>query len=151
MAKKKTQQTEKNTGSASKKKSIPTKGGKAAAKNTKASPKSPKVRTEYDSRIPMTTVTAIVSLILFGLFLVICIKPEGFLLKAINDLLTGLIGKAGFYFSVPALLYLFFINKLQRNLSNVSSVMFNLISRNVILLSNHTNFFQLDTAGDFNV
>lgn len=104
MAKKKTQQTEKNTGSASKKKSTPTKGGKAAAKNTKAAPKSPKVRTEYDSRIPMTTVTAIVSLILFGLFLVICIKPEGFLLKAINDLLTGLIGKAGFYFSVPALL-----------------------------------------------
>ena len=114
MAKKKTQQTEKNTGSASKRKSTPAKGGKAAAKNTKAAPKSPKVRTEYDSRIPMTTVTAIVSLILFGLFLVICIKPEGFLLKAINDLLTGLIGKAGFYFSVPALLYLFFINTFGR-------------------------------------
>ena len=119
MAKKKTKQTEKNTGSASKKKTTPAKGGKAPAKNTKAASKSPKVRTEYDSRIPVTTVTAIVSLILFGLFLVICIKPEGFLLKAINDLLTGLIGKAGFYFSVPALLYLFFINAFGRKTSVV--------------------------------
>ena len=99
MAKKKTQQPGKKASAASsKKKAANSKAGKE--KNTKA--KSPKVRTEYDNRIPVTTVTAIVSFILFVLFLVICINPEGLLLRAINDLLTGLIGKAGFYFSVPA-------------------------------------------------
>lgn len=111
MAKKKTKQTQKAVDSTAKKKSA-AKGSKAAAKNTKA--KSPKVRTEYDNRIPMTTVTAIVSFILFVLFLVICINPEGLILRVINDLLTGLIGKAGFYFSVPALLYLFIINTFGR-------------------------------------
>lgn len=111
MAKKKTKQTQKAVDSTAKKKSA-SKGSKAAAKNTKA--KSPKVRTEYDNRIPMTTVTAIVSFILFVLFLVICINPDGLILRVINDLLTGLIGKAGFYFSVPALLYLFIINTFGR-------------------------------------
>lgn len=111
MAKKKTKQTQKTVDSTAKKKSA-AKGSKGAAKNTKSN--SPKVRTEYDNRIPMTTVTAIVSFILFALFLVICINPEGLILRAINDLLTGLIGKAGFYFSVPALLYLFIINTFGR-------------------------------------
>ena len=111
MAKKKTQQPGKKASTASsKKKTANSKAGKD--KNTKA--KSPKVRTEYDNRIPATTVTAIVSFILFVLFLVICINPEGLLLRAINDLLTGLIGKAGFYLSVPALLYLFIINTFGR-------------------------------------
>lgn len=111
MAKKKTKQTQKTLDSTAKKKSA-AKGSKGAAKNTKSN--SPKVRTEYDNRIPMTTVTAIVSFILFALFLVICINPEGLILRAINDLLTGLIGKAGFYFSVLALLYLFIINTFGR-------------------------------------
>ena len=111
MAKKKTKQTQKTVDSTAKKKSA-AKGSKGAAKNTKSN--SPKVRTEYDNRIPMTTVTAIVSFILFALFLVICINPEGLILRAINDLLTGLIGKAGFYFSIPALLYLFIINTFGR-------------------------------------
>ena len=105
MAKKKTSQQSKAASAASKK--------KATAKKTKApekKQKAPKVRTEYDERIPATTVTAIVSLILFVLFLVTCIKPDGLVLRAINNLLTGLIGKAAFYFSVPALLYLFIIN-----------------------------------------
>lgn len=115
MAKKKTTQTGKNTaGSTSKKKAASSKNSKAAEKSAKAASKNPKVRTEYDSRIPPTTVIAIVSFILFVLFLVICIKPDGLLLKAMNDLLTGLIGKAGFYFSVPALLYLFIINTFGR-------------------------------------
>ena len=97
MAKNKTKQTGKGAASsASKKKTAASKSGKAAAKNSKAASKSPKVKTEYDDRIPLTTVTAIVSFILFVLFLVICIKPDGLLLKALNNLLTGLIGKAGF-------------------------------------------------------
>ncbi len=109
MAKKKTKQTSKASAAASKKKTTP-------KKNTKSSKsgKNPKVKTEYENRIPATTVTAIVSLLLFVLFLVICINPEGVVLTMINNLLNGLIGKAGFYFSVPALLYLFIINTFGR-------------------------------------
>ena len=110
MAKKKTQQSGKKASEATKKKASNT---KATSKNTKAK-EAAKVRTEYDSRIPMSTIVAIVSFLLFVLFLVICINPEGLLLRAINNLLTGLIGKAGFYFSVPALLYLFIINTFGR-------------------------------------
>ena len=109
MAKKKTQPAGKKP-AATKKNTTAAKAGK----NSRAAAKAPKVKTEYDSRIPLSTVTAIVSLVLFVLFLVICINPEGLLLKAINNLLTGLIGKAGFYFSVPALLYLFFVNTFGR-------------------------------------
>ena len=115
MAKKKTKQTGKAAAkTTSNKKPAASKSSKAAEKTTKAGSKSPKVRTEYDNRIPLTTVTAIVSFILFVLFLVICINPDGLLLEAINNLLTGLIGKAGFYFSVPALLYLFIVNTFGR-------------------------------------
>ena len=107
MANKKTKQTGK---AAETKKKSSSKTTKAEKKSAKA----PKVRTEYDNRIPFSTVMAIVSFILFVLFLVICINPDGLLLRAINNLLTGLIGKAGFYFSVPALLYLFVINTFGR-------------------------------------
>lgn len=97
----------------------PKKGsGKKPAKKTKSTSKTPKIRTEYDAApIPATTIVAIISFILFVLFLVISIKPDGKLLIAINKLLTGLIGKAGFYFSVPAMLYLFLINTFGRKKS----------------------------------
>ena len=110
MAKKKTKQQSKTAGAASKKTAAPSKSKRAASKSTK----NPKVKTEYENRIPAATVTAIVSLILFVLFLVICINPDGVVLKAIGNLLTGLIGRAGFYFSVPALLYLFIVNTFGR-------------------------------------
>ena len=110
MAKKKTKQQSKASGSASKKKAAPAKGSRSASRSAKT----PKVKTEYDNRIPATTVTAIVSMVLFILFLVICINPDGVVLKAIGSLLTGLVGRAGFYFSVPALLYLFIINTFGR-------------------------------------
>ena len=111
MAQKKTKQQAK-TSPAAKKKTASPKAAKQTAAAKKASP--PKIRTEYDTRIPGTTITAIVSLILFVLFLVICINPDGVILRAINNLLNGLIGRAGFYFSVPALLYLFIINTFGR-------------------------------------
>ena len=109
MAKKKSTTAKSSASTSKKQKNTTTKKGK-----NKSTPKSPKVRTEYERGIPASTIVAIVSFILFVLFLVICIKPEGMILKAINDLLTGLIGLAGFYFSVPALLYLFIINTFGR-------------------------------------
>ena len=118
MAKKKTKQQSKASGAASKKKASPAKNSRPASKSSKAT-KTPKVKTEYESGIPAATVTAIVSLLLFILFLVICVNPDGVVLKAIGNLLTGLVGRAGFYFSVPALLYLFIINAFARR-SNVT-------------------------------
>ncbi len=109
MAKKKSTTAKSSPSTAKKQKNTTAKKGK-----NKSAPQSPKVRTEYEGGIPASTIVAIVSFILFVLFLVICIKPEGMVLKAINDLLTGLIGLAGFYFSVPALLYLFIINTFGR-------------------------------------
>ncbi len=109
MAKKKSTTAKSSASTAKKQNNTTAKKGKK-----KATPQSPKVRTEYERGIPASTIVAIVSFILFVLFLVICIKPEGMILKAINDLLTGLIGLAGFYFSVPALLYLFIINTFGR-------------------------------------
>jgi len=62
-----------------------------------------------DNRLPVRFILAAVSAGLFILFLVIGIKPDGALLKLFQSILFGLIGKVGFYFSIPALLYLFVI------------------------------------------
>ena len=58
---------------------------------------------------------AVVSLGLFVFLLFMGIKPDGALLKVFLSLLTGLVGKVGFYFSIPALLYLFLILVTSRN------------------------------------
>ena len=71
----------------------------------------PVVKTEYDRpRLPSNVVVAIVSLLLFLVFVFISVKPDGVLLKVIQSVVLGLVGQAGFYFSIPALLYLFVIN-----------------------------------------
>ena len=62
-----------------------------------------------DNLLPVRFILAAVSAGLFILFLVIGIKPDGALLKLFQSILFGLIGKVGFYFSIPALLYLFVI------------------------------------------
>ena len=59
--------------------------------------------------IPGRALAAVVSLALFVLFLFMAIKPDGALLKVLLSLLTGLVGKVGFYFAIPASLYLFLI------------------------------------------
>ena len=48
------------------------------------------------------------------LFLVIAVNPDGALLKVIQSVVLGLIGQAGFYFSIPALFYLFVIRLFRR-------------------------------------
>ena len=62
-----------------------------------------------EPKIPGRAVAAAVVLGLFVLFLVIAIKPDGALLTVLQGILFGTIGKAAFYFSIPALLYLFVI------------------------------------------
>ncbi len=79
-------------------------------KTPKPAKKTPRVNTEYDPPISSGAMTAIISLMLFILFLLIAIKPEGALLMLIRAMVFGLVGQAGFYFSIPSLFYLFLIH-----------------------------------------
>ena len=62
-----------------------------------------------DNRVPGRVIFAVACLGLFILFLVMGIRPEGAVLKFFMQILLGLIGKAAFYFMIPALLYMFII------------------------------------------
>ena len=72
--------------------------------------KTPAVTTEYDSPISSGAMTAIICFLLFVLFILIVFNSEGALLRVIRSIVFGLIGQAGFYFSIPALFYLFVIH-----------------------------------------
>ena len=82
---------------------------KSTKKNSSGAQKALPTAVPEDSRLPIRVILAVVCAFLFILFLVIAIKPDGALLKLIQNVLLGLIGKVGFYFSIPALLYLFVI------------------------------------------
>lgn len=114
--KKTTSQAEKRVSGAKNKKSTTGNSGvKRSPKKPAPPPKKPPViKTEYDSPIPATTLTACISLLTFVLFMVIAIKPEGALLRVVQSVVLGLLGRGGFYFAIPALLYLFYINVFQR-------------------------------------
>lgn len=88
-----------------KKKASPKKGTASAKKNQAQSQKEP---------VSFNIIAALVSAALFVLFLVISINPDGILLRVIQSFLLGMIGQAGFYFSIPALLYLFVIHTFGR-------------------------------------
>ncbi len=60
--------------------------------------------------IPVRLISSITCLALFVLFLVVFLLPEGELVPLLNDLLHGLIGRAGLVVCIPVLLYLFFIH-----------------------------------------
>ena len=81
------------------------KPGKKASSAQKALP----AAVPDENRLPVRIILAVVSAALFILFLAIGINPDGALLKLLRSILFGLIGKVGFYFSIPALLYLFVI------------------------------------------
>ena len=121
--KKKTSQAAKAVSNAKKATADNKKNGKTSAqkaasvssKNTVNKKQPPVVKTEYDRpRLPANVVTAIVSLLLFVVFVFISVKPDGALLKVIQSVVLGLIGQAGFYFAIPACLYLFVINTFGR-------------------------------------
>ena len=57
---------------------------------------------------------AVLSVVLFALFLAIAVNPDGALLRAMKSVILGLLGQAGFYFSIPALVYLFLIQTFGR-------------------------------------
>ena len=89
-----------------KKKSDKTPSPKKQEPSKKAAGKSPVVNTEVKETLPVNYLVAIICAILFLVFLVAAIKPEGWLLEAVKAVVLGLIGQVGFYFSIPALLYM---------------------------------------------
>ena len=114
-AEKAVNETKKKTaaGTSAKPKSAPP-TGKAADKKAAKAEKNAKVKTEYDAPIPNSALIAVVSLGLFVLFLVIAINPDGALLKVLQAVIMGLVGQAGFYFLIPAMLYLFMVHTFGR-------------------------------------
>ena len=61
-------------------------------------------------KIPVRVITSAVFLGVFVLFLVIFFKPEGALVKLLENIIHGLIGRVGFLVAIPGLLYLFIIH-----------------------------------------
>lgn len=106
-AKKKTSTTASSANTSKKKES-------SAKKNTSVNKTTTKSKVEKEHSIPANAIVAIVSLALFILFVVISVNPDGALLKIIQSVLLGLIGQAGFYFAIPALLYMFVIHTFSR-------------------------------------
>ena len=102
--------------------------GKSGSKKTEKKPvppakKQPKVKTEYENPVSTHFIIAFFSLVLFILFVIISVNPEGALLQVIKDVVLGLVGQAGFYFSIPALLYLFILQTFARkNASTMRSI-----------------------------
>ncbi len=64
---------------------------------------------EEKTRVPDRLINAIVAAAMFILFLVIFLNPDGALINLFYKFFLGLVGKVSFYVSIPALLYLFFI------------------------------------------
>ena len=86
-----------------------TSSSKSASKSSASSRKPVPTAVPEDNRLPSRVVFAVVTAALFVLFVVISINPDGALLRLLQSILFGLIGKVGFYFAIPALLYMFII------------------------------------------
>ena len=56
-----------------------------------------------EALIPVNIMIGVFSLILFILFVVAAINPEGVLLEFVESVMLGLLGQAGFYMAIPAL------------------------------------------------
>lgn len=95
MAQKKTSQAEKTVKNSGRKKS--------ASKAGSAKKKSSKYIEEEEAVIPYDAGVVIVCMGLMVLFIVIILNPEGALLRAIYNMVTGLIGVGSFYLSIPAM------------------------------------------------
>lgn len=85
------------------------KNEKSTKKSSAASSNANVKNKDFENSIPKNYMIAFISIALFIVFLVAAINPDGWLLVLIESIVKGLIGAVGFYFSIPALLYIFFI------------------------------------------
>ena len=106
-SKKNSSQAEKAVSDAKKRSSASrSNGGKRSSGSNKAASKA---TAEHERVFSPNTIIAIVSLCLFIFFALTAINPDGVLPKIILSIMLGLFGKIGFYFLIPATLYVFWI------------------------------------------
>ena len=63
-----------------------------------------------ERKIPIRVITSVVFLFVFVLLLVIFFNPEGALIKLLESIIHGLVGRVGFIVAIPGFLYLFIIH-----------------------------------------
>ena len=101
--------------------------------DTKAtqSKKKPAQPPEPPVTIPAEIMIPLVCIGLFVLFLIIALKPEGVLIGFFKSLFLGLVGKLGFYVSIPAVLYIFiiytFTRRTKKKLRGICTVAFTIL------------------------
>ena len=119
MAKKKASSQAEKIVTDTKRKAPPSKSNskKKPPKKAANSKKSPKVATEYENPVSSGMVTALISFCLFLVLTLTCVKPEGALLMVVKSVVLGLVGRAGFYFLIPALLYAAVVNLFGRKIA----------------------------------
>ena len=100
----------KKKGTSSGASSKPVSKKKAASRKKAAEKNPPKVKTEYENPVSNNFIAALISVLLFILFAIMAVNSDGALLQMVKSVVWGMIGQAGFYFAIPALLYLFFIH-----------------------------------------
>ena len=84
---------------------------KNESKKGNSSKKTAPVQPEkQESQVPVRLISSVVLLACFVLFAIILFACEGALLKFLEKLIHGLIGRISFIVSIPVLLYLFFIH-----------------------------------------
>ena len=103
-----------------------------AANKSKSGSKDTKQEQKHEGeRIPVRLITSAVCAVLFIVFLIMLLKPDGVLLKLLYPFVLGMFGKVAFYISIPALLYLFIIqafsNKQPVLMRSISLICFVLI------------------------
>ena len=82
-------------------------GKKASAS---AGKKKSSVPEKVERMVPTSFIIALVSITLFILLVALCVNPEGVVMQLCKSILLGLFGQAGFYFAIPAALYMFIIH-----------------------------------------
>ncbi len=103
MATKKRKSQAERVVSAAREKDKKSKAKSAAKKNTKT-------KEEAKWSVPARAISGTVFLGLFVLFLVMYVNPVGVVIKPIEAMLHGLLGRVGFVVMIPALLYLFIVH-----------------------------------------
>ena len=106
-------EVKKTTGSSNSKASAKSSSKSSPKKNNSTKKKAP-TKAEKAAASGSGISVSLISFVLFVLFSVLCINPEGAVLQMMRGIIFGIIGQAAFYFAVPALLYLFFINSFGR-------------------------------------
>ena len=103
MAEKKQKTQAEKTASAAKSKN-------SGNRNQKGNKSAAEKQTVTENKLPARLISSVIFLALSVLFAIILFSSEGALLKLMENVILGIIGRTAFIVSIPVLLYLFFIH-----------------------------------------